>query len=166
MLPKSITTRLACSCLAASLAGGCESYPLHGSLSNTDLHARLTEHFFRGMSYDEVNAMLTGLRVSEKYRHTYGDTPSREMLARLFGPGGFWLERESQNVRFTDLTFAFDEQDALEGLWTSRGGARYLHGDLISISPSPVIGFLRGYPAPPPPPVSPPREEEVALRPR
>ncbi|HZW11164.1 MAG TPA: hypothetical protein VFF69_14780 [Phycisphaerales bacterium] len=142
---------------------GCQSYPLHGMLSDPALHSRLAENFSAGMSYDEINSRLTELRVSEDYRHTYGDAPPREMLARLFPPGGFWVDRKSQHVRWIDLTFAFDENDALEGLWTFRGGARYIDGFPSFITPSPVLGRPRYYPAAPPPPVTPPREEEVAL---
>ena len=139
-------------CFAAVLAVGCQSYPLHGLLTDAELQSRLSEHFSRGMSYDEVNSTLTDLRVSENYRHTYADSPPRDMLARLYPPGGFWVDRKSQHVKWIDLTFAFDESDSLDALWSSRGGARYIDYFPSYITPSPVIGSLGYYPAPPPPP--------------
>jgi hypothetical protein len=155
--------RLGNLCVATSLVGGCQSYPLHGLLNDAELHARLSEHFSRGMSYDDVNTTLTDLRVSTEYRYTYADEPPREMLARLFGPGGFWVDRKSQHVKWVDLTFSFDESDSLAGLWSSRGGARYIDDFPSYITPAPVIGPLRYYPAAPPPPVTPPRDNQVAL---
>lgn len=150
-------------CLGVVLAAGCTSYPIHAMQTDAELAATLSESFWAGMPYDEVNATLTELRVSEKYRHTYAGSPPREMLARVFRPGGFWLDRDIEHVRWVDLTFSFDEADTLAGLWTSRGGARYVDGWPITITPSPFLGDRQYYPAPPPPPVTPPRENGVVL---
>ncbi len=163
--PASTTARVGAFALlgASACLTGCRSYPLHSLLTDDVLHARLSESFVAGMDYDDVNASLTELRVPSTYRYTYADAPPRDMLVRLFPPGGFWLDRDSQHIRWVDLTFEFDGSGSLTGLWTSRGGARYIDGWPITITPSPFIGSRRYYPAPPPPPVTPPREREVPL---
>lgn len=141
----------------AAAACGCAPYPLHSNMTDDQIRIVLDENFKPGQSLAEVDGRLDDLRVSGRYRTMYPKTDSRPevLLARLYPPGGFWLDQEDQLLKFVDVSFVFDDNHSLVRFPIYRDGIRYFQGD-------PIYGPTRTprrpvphYPANPPPPADP-----------
>jgi hypothetical protein len=138
---------------------------LNSLLTRDQLNTRINANFHTGMTYQDVNAKLTQLRVSEGTRHTYAPTPPREMLVRLLPPGGAWVTESDQLIEWWDVTFSFDPQDRLAAARALNGGARYVDGFAANINPPLPPGVRVRYPQPVPPPSLPPAGDPIPLGP-
>ncbi len=149
--------------LLTPLATACTHHVLNANLTRADLETKVTANFHKGMTYDEVNAKLTQLGVSDGVRHTYSPIPPREMLARLLPPGGAWVDDDVQLIDWWDLTFSFDPTDHLAAARAYSGGARYIEGWADNIRPPLPPGTRVRFPQPVPPPPEPPPGDPIPL---
>jgi hypothetical protein len=154
---------LAAALLCLASAACAKPYILHANLTRDELSSRITANFPKGMTYQDLNAKLTELRVDEGVRRTYSPTPPREMMVRLFPPGGPWVTDPDQVIEWWDVTFSFDAQDRLVAARAFNGGARYVEGRPQNISPPPPPGPWTRYPQTIPAPQQPPPGEEIPL---
>ncbi len=149
---------VACPVLAAvALLGGCGSYPLHANLDDAELHTRLDQYFHAGMTVDGVRGELSSLRVREGDTLLYPKTSERPevLLARLFPPGGFWIDATTESVEFVDVSFVFGDARTLERWVTFRDSIRYFEGEAVKGPSREPMTRVPNYPGKPPPPVDP-----------
>lgn len=150
--------------LVVSIASAaCTTHVLNANLTFDELSARVGSNFHQGMAYEDVNAKLTALGVPEGVRRTYAPNPPREMLTRLYPPGGAWVDQHDQLIEWWDLTFSFDAQDRLSAARAFNGGARYIDGFADYVNPPPEPGVAVRYPQPIPPPPQPPEGKPIPL---
>jgi hypothetical protein len=155
-------------CLASGLLvslapAACTTHVLNANLTFDELSKRVAANFHQGMAYEDVNAKLTQLGVSEGTRRTYSPTPPREMLTRLYPPGGAWVNEPDQSIEWWELTLSFDAQDRLAAARAFNGGARYIHGWADYVNPPPPPGVRVRYPQTIPPPSQPPEGTAIPL---
>jgi len=140
----------------ALLLPACASYPLHATLSDAELRSRLDANFQPGTPLAEVESRLDELRASKKYRRLYPGEPGagsqRRLLARLYRPGGPWIEEATQTIDWVDVNFNLDDHDTLTTFTTDRGGLRYVNGRPYAPLPYETLYPLNNWPSPPPPP--------------
>lgn len=149
--------------LGSFAPAACTTHVLNANLTFDELSKRVAANFHQGMAYEDVNAKLTQLGVSEGVRQTYSPTPPREMLTRLYPPGGAWVDDADQSIEWWDLTFSFDDQDHLAAARAFNGGARYIHGWADYVNPPPPQGVRVRYPQTIPPPPQPPEGKDIPL---
>jgi hypothetical protein len=118
--------------LALPLVSGCTPpATLTTRLSEQELSERLAGEFPPGSSLDQVQAGLDGDRVPRRLRRVYPGPPV-QMLARLFPPGGFWVDSQRgwQETPYVDVWFLFGE-GGLERIDTERKVARIGFGEYL-----------------------------------
>jgi len=136
---------------------GCASYPLHANLEDAELRTRLAANLPHGMSEDAVKSTLVSLRVPERVQMRYPATGGRPevLLARLFPPGGFWVDDSLDTVEFVDVSFVFDPTLRLDRTVIYRDQVRYFQGDLVKGPTREPMTRPPRYPGMPPPPADP-----------
>lgn len=154
-----------CAALIASLllavACGCASKPMgerfDANVPAAQLRQNLAADFPVGMTEQQVRSKLDQVGVSDKYRMDYPKTDARPhvLLARLFQPGGFWIDDDDEYINWTDVSFVFSAQDTLDRIAVFEDGNRYLGGLPINPPKRPMAGRMERWPAPPPPPENP-----------
>ncbi|MBC7834092.1 MAG: hypothetical protein H7Y88_03205 [Phycisphaerales bacterium] len=151
---------LAAALVVSGMLAACAEYPLHANMVDTEFNAVLDQNFRTGMTFTEVDAQLDQLRVSRDDRRLYETTPA-QLLARVYQPGGRWLDDDDDMIRWVDTWFVFTggtmEPGALTRWYTRRGAQRYFHGEPVYPPPASETAYpTRRYPFSPPPPAKPP----------
>jgi hypothetical protein len=116
----------------AAIAAGCTPpATLTTRLSDQELSARLAEEFPAGSSVEAVHARLDEDRVPRRLRRGYAGPPV-QMLARLFPPGGFWVDSQRgwQETPYVDVWFLFGDS-GLERIDTERRVVRIGFGEYL-----------------------------------
>lgn len=141
---------------AALVLSGCKSHPINANLTDAELNAKLEASFHPGMPLPQIESELDKLNVSRKYRHLYPGDPAagtqHRLLARVFGPGGFWVDSGVSTVNWVDINFNLSPGDQLTTMDTVRGGLRYVNGQPYAPLPYETLYPLENFPNPPPPP--------------
>lgn len=109
------------------------------------------------MTYAQVNGELDALNISDRWRLRYKATETRPevLLARLYPPGGFWVDGGDDTVEFVDVSFIFDPTQTLTGWKMFRDSVRYFNGGVAYGPTRPTMAPIADYPAAPPPPKDP-----------
>lgn len=146
----------AVSCVAVAALGGCASSPLHANMEDSQIRARLDEHFHAGMTVDAVKGELSALRVREGDTLLYPRTEARPevLLARVFPPGGFWIDVQDW-IEFVDVSFVFGDGRTLERWVMYRDSVRYFEGEAVKGPTREPLTRVPRYPGKPPPPLDP-----------
>jgi len=106
-----------------------------------------------------VDERLDTLRIGRDSRRWYpgegGVEGHGQLLARVFEPGGTWLDSEDATIEWVDTWFVFGP--SLTRWYIERGNQRYFQGEPINTPPEgETAGPTRRYPFPPPAPARPP----------
>lgn len=144
--------------LGLALLSGCAKPALLTSqMTDPEIRAQLADHFHEGMTYAEVNGELDALNISDRWRLRYKATETRPevLLARLYPPGGFWVDGGDDTVEFVDVSFIFDPTQTLTGWKMLRDSVRYFNGGVAYGSTRPTMAPIADFPAAPPPPKDP-----------
>ncbi len=142
---------------AASTLCGCGSYPLHANMEDAELHQKLAEYFHPGMTVGSVKAELSTLRIHEGDTLLYPKSDARPevLLARLFPPGGFWIDDVTDSIDFVDVSFVFGASGTLDRWVTYRDSVRYFQGEAVKGPSREPMTRVPRYPGKPPPPLNP-----------
>jgi len=156
MRTSSITSFLLAT-LGAVLVGGCGTYPLNANMEDSQINAVLAEHFHAGMPVESIKAELTTLRVNEGDTLLYPKTDTRPqvLLARLWPPGGFWIDGTTDSVNFVDVSFVLTPSSTLERWALYDDSIRYLGGEAVKGPMREPMTRVPNYPGKPPPPLDP-----------
>ena len=102
---------LAFAVAVAALLGGCHAPALSALMTDSQYRQVLDANFAPGMTLDEVQAKLTQLNISDRYRFVYPATATRPevLLVRTYDPGGPWPQGGSGNgeIDWIDTSFVF-----------------------------------------------------------
>ena len=140
-----------------ALLQGCGgSYPLHANMEDAQISTVLGQHFRPGMTVDSVRSELSALRVHEGDTLLYPKTETRPevLLARLFPPGGFWID-VTDSIEFVDVSFEFSGAGTLDRWVMFRDSIRYFHGEAVKGPSREPMTRVPPYPGKPPPPINP-----------
>lgn len=91
----------------ALLLCGCHAPALSALMNDAQYRSVLDANFPPGMTLPEVQAKLTQLNISDRYRFLYPATDSRPevLLVRTFDPGGPWPQ--NGEIDWIDTSFVF-----------------------------------------------------------
>lgn len=165
LLPASLRLRHAKAALiglCSLLLVGCSaSTPaVNARMTDDEIRAALAAHVPAGASQAQVEAGLDQMNVSKKWRVHYAAKESRPpvLLARLYEPGGPWIDHTDDDIEFVDVSFVFEPADRLSKTLLFRDRIRYFGGDPITSPNSPKRVLMKAperYPLPIAPPVDP-----------
>lgn len=155
--------------MGAVVVSGCgQKQGLRPHMLDTEYEAALERNFKAGMKPAEVEQTLDSLGISGEHRRWYtgvgyagvGD----QLLARVFEPGGQWLDRDDATIEWVDTWFVFDGGEGqrsgraeLMRWYTKRGNQRYFEGEPINVPTDVELEQpMRRWPFPPSLPARPP----------
>lgn len=149
---------------------GGQKQGLRPHMLDTEYNAALDQNFKTGMSGAEVEGRLDALGIAAKHRHWYtgvdyaGHGP--QLLARVYEPGGMWIDQDDQTIEWVDTWFVFEPSTCTDPLregrltrwYIHRGNQRYFEGEPVYAPPAnETLGPTLRYPFPPPLPARPPQ---------
>ncbi len=128
---------------------------IHARMSDEAVREAVARELPAGLTLDQAQTRLDGLRVSRRHRMHYPATETRPevLLVRLFD-GGFWLESDYDDVEWLDLSLVF-EAGGFDRAVLYRDHVRYFGGDPVGPPTRAPAGPMRRYPGAIPPPADP-----------
>src|SRR5690606_13454961 len=109
--------------IAAAVAGGCSSYPLHQNMTNAEIRELVEDEFPAGTPLEHVRTRLAELEVGPRDQRLVERESGPVLTARLWEPGGPWVGRDPY-LNWVELDFWFDADRRLRDVALTRRSAR------------------------------------------